>query len=597
MNKFSKKLSNFYYSNPIQRNLVLILLTIFITTTIPSIIIINIINKKAALEDLKSYSINTLEATSTGISQMVSNAEKISTSILSNASVQNILSTPKELHLSSDISDLESNLYSISATSSYNLSTYIYDKEGNSFHIDSYRMKQLKSKDIRNYNFYDELISLDGKTKVLFTKDIYKLDVYNNSISIIRFAKNLNSLEVLGIIVVNIDMKDVVNSYKNYKQTSNSEVLIFNQNGSFLFDPIHPYDFDLLNLVSYSDIESNAIIKESNNEKHLITYTPIHNTGLSIISVTPLVHTPNHLVSEHNNLLILIILINIILMLIGIIVVSRSITLPIINLANHMDTISDGNFNKLPSKYYNKNEIGYLTSRFNMMIEEIHLLIEKEKRSQKLKRQTELNLLQAQLKPHFLYNALDTARCLSLTKKHDNVNILLRAIGSYYQNILSKGDNVITIADEINTIRQYEIIQKYRMDNHFFIQYHIEKEVRAFHILKFILQPLVENSFKHGINYCDSAIIEVSAHLLENTLILSVKDNGIGMSQKQIKNILNIPSKVTNTSFGLRATIERMQLFYGTNFNYDIVSKLNQGTTIIFKIDNIQDYKGKDWSN
>ena len=162
----------------------------------------------------------------------------------------------------------------------------------------------------------------------------------------------------------------------------------------------------------------------------------------------------------------------------------------------------------------------------------------------------------------------------------------MKALGSYYRISLSKGSEVITISDEIDVVRNYMAIQQVRYGDIFTLYFDIDDKATRYKILKLVLQPLVENALYHGIKpKGEKGTITLSLKFLEGIIELSVADDGVGMDQEEISQILDTRYQGdSKTSFGLRGTIERLRLFYGINDPISIESAKNEGTKVIIRV-------------
>lgn len=239
-------------------------------------------------------------------------------------------------------------------------------------------------------------------------------------------------------------------------------------------------------------------------------------------------------------------------------------------------------------------EIGQLKQDYNIMISEIQKLIQQIVEEQRIKRKTELDILQAQVKPHFLYNTLDAMRYLALSGKSEELYESLEALGSYYRISLSKGQEFITIKEEIDILKSYLLLQKLRYGDIFDVIYDIDKEAYEYKIPKLVLQPLVENSIYHGIKpKGEPGLIKICVKLKDDKIIISVEDDGVGMSEEVLNSIKSEVLDLNKLSFGLKGTIKRLKLFYGTNntsdnYNiddiYSVESEKRKGTKIFIKI-------------
>ena len=233
------------------------------------------------------------------------------------------------------------------------------------------------------------------------------------------------------------------------------------------------------------------------------------------------------------------------------------------------------------------NEIGLLKDTYNNMVDHsINLmdrLIEKEQMIQK----AELRVLHEQIKPHFLYNSLETIGFLALDAGADKVHSALETLGSFYRNFLSKGDREIPLKREIMIIQDYLSLQKLRYGDILNDEYDIADDTKECYIPKLILQPLVENSIYHGIRMKgEPGTIKISSFLRVDQLHITVRDDGIGMSQEQIDNVLSTEKRDDtpdiNESFGLWGTIERIRCFCDKDDIVRINSEPGEYTEIEF---------------
>lgn len=221
---------------------------------------------------------------------------------------------------------------------------------------------------------------------------------------------------------------------------------------------------------------------------------------------------------------------------------------------------------------------------YNHMTEQINELLVQVKHEQKEKRQYELRVLNAQIRPHFLYNTFDSVCALALMGKSKDVYRLMQALGKYYRISLHKGDETIRLREELDIIKNYIVIQKYRFDDIFEVQYEVREELMEEQVLKLILQPFVENSIYHGLKTKGGGKIIISAWKEGGDLFLRIMDTGKGMTQEKIDQIMS--GQVTNEekSFGVYGTVERIALHYGQENLVQIDSQEGEFTTITIRI-------------
>ena len=262
------------------------------------------------------------------------------------------------------------------------------------------------------------------------------------------------------------------------------------------------------------------------------------------------------------------------------------LTLPIVDLKDKMKQAEQGNLTVI-AECKNKDEIADLCSSFNVMLENIKQLIEKNKKEQEALKKSELKLMQAQINPHFLYNTLDTIVWLSEAKESASVIEISKALSGFFRATLSSGREWITLEEEIDHIRNYLIIQKMRyMD---ILDYRIDildEDILNCKILKLILQPVIENALYHGVKNKNSyGLIIIKVSKARGNIMLEVIDNGQGMTAKRLEIVMetinNESLNVTKDGgFGLRNVNQRIKLYYGRQYGLDIKSKYTEGTHV-----------------
>lgn len=261
-------------------------------------------------------------------------------------------------------------------------------------------------------------------------------------------------------------------------------------------------------------------------------------------------------------------------------IISRSITSPINKLIISINRVKRGELTKV-NMHTGRDEIGILKESYNEMLTEIEKLIQKVVVTEQESRKYELNAVYEQIKPHFLYNTLDTIGYLILAEENEKAYTAIENLGSYYRASLSHGSQMVTVQEEIKIVTDYLDIQKLRYGEVFVYYTDIDGEIAHKNILKLILQPLAENALYHGIRPMGmEGHIIIRAKMEEECICLSVEDDGMGMDQKKIESILNRREKENH--FGLRGTIERIRIFYGKRDCCKIESCKNNGTKISF---------------
>ena len=260
----------------------------------------------------------------------------------------------------------------------------------------------------------------------------------------------------------------------------------------------------------------------------------------------------------------------------------RSVTGPIQKLCSQTRRVASGDFSA-KTDVDTEDEIAVLTDSFNEMTAEIGSLVYDIKQQEKSRRIAEMRLLQAQINPHFLYNTLDTIVWLAEEKKTDEVVSIVTTLSAFFRTTLSKGKDYITIKEEKSHIESYLKIQQIRYQDIMEYEIDIPSELDEYRIPKLTLQPLVENALYHGIKQKrGGGKVQISGKLEGEKIILSVTDNGQGMSEKQFRELKDRLEQGTGAEgtggFGLLNVNQRLQYYYGKEYGLRFESEEGKGT-------------------
>lgn len=261
--------------------------------------------------------------------------------------------------------------------------------------------------------------------------------------------------------------------------------------------------------------------------------------------------------------------------------IAKNVIYPIQRLVDSMAEVQNGWLHRV-SMNVNDDEIGLLKNSYNAMLIEINQLIEELLQKEKTLRMAELDALQEQMKPHFLYNTLDMIRYMALENRTDEVYNMLETLGNFYRRFLSKGSTDLSLGEEIEIVKSYLTLQRTRFEDIFTDEYEIEEGLSSIRVPRLILQPFVENSIYHGIRpKGEHGVIRVTVKRQEDFLFLSIYDNGIGMSAHQRELLF---SGKDSRSFGFQGTIERIRYYYKTEDVFEIHSTEGEYCEIILKL-------------
>jgi two-component system sensor histidine kinase YesM len=262
---------------------------------------------------------------------------------------------------------------------------------------------------------------------------------------------------------------------------------------------------------------------------------------------------------------------------------SWQITKPLPDFEKTITQVQDGNMNA-QMKEQNFREMQLVSDSFNLMLLRIRQLLTVIVQEQETKRLHELNALQAQINPHFLYNTLDSIIWMQERGNIEESIEMVSALARLFRISISKGKNEISVREEMEHVRNYLLIQKLRFKNKFDYKINCSPDTLDLITIKLVLQPLAENSLNHAIdeNSDEQLNIIISSEIKDNALIFTVEDNGIGIPEEKLNTLLNGSAK--NTGIGLKNVHERIQLSYGKEYGLTIESQEDYGTKIFIRM-------------
>ncbi|MDQ0900409.1 MULTISPECIES: sensor histidine kinase [unclassified Paenibacillus] len=396
---------------------------------------------------------------------------------------------------------------------------------------------------------------------------------------------NIYTGQKLGMLVLNIKESSLSAIYQKIGSIQDSSYFIVNERGVVISSQ-HPKDLlqevadpTMKNWIITSS-EDTSDVTSFQHEKTLVVSSDVPSFGWKLISMAPL----ESLTADTRKITVLIVLIGLICLffaLLGAGMLSQFIAKPIMGLTKHMKKVKEGNLD-IEFQVNSEDEIGLLASGFNAMIRRVQELLTNINFEQKKKREYELALIQAQIKPHFLYNTLDVIYTLSEMGRARDVQRTTKALADFYRAALSKGRETITIEEEVRNVKDYLSIQRIRYSDVFTFEFDIRGEVFGGLIPKLTIQPLVENAIYHGLKTKGSlGLLKVTGEIVEGKIKIIVSDDGVGMLPERLEVLLKkSESPEQAVGYGLRNVNDRIQLYFGDDYGLQIESQLGQGTEV-----------------
>lgn len=270
-------------------------------------------------------------------------------------------------------------------------------------------------------------------------------------------------------------------------------------------------------------------------------------------------------------------------------------TKPIVNLSKFIARINLGHLD-IRTGIKGHNEVGQLGQAIDDMLDRIHTMIEQITLEQAKKRKAELEMLQAQINPHFMFNLLNSIR-LSILIRGDNENAqLIGSLSSLLRMTINRDNELIPLKDEVDTIHHYIKLMNFRHANQAQLNVKLSGSSGEFLVPRFMIQPLIENAIIHGFEQFEGQI-DIEASFIKKQdltyLLIVVRDNGVGMSQDKLNELISKledeqdsshSQKTGFSGIGVKNVYQRLKLLYGENFLMDIQSEPDIGTTISLQL-------------
>lgn len=422
----------------------------------------------------------------------------------------------------------------------------------------------------------DEVMAQKGNYVIKAgTRDAFRSNI-GEMVSFVRVINDINTQKPIGILAINLPSRFFEQAYEGLSGET-SHFALYDTSGSLICKD---------NESTFSSLNPENLLQNTREETDKLFYKSIftcdtlgdsHFILASRLEVRILDGLPAKLLAA------LIIGAFILLAFMWLIntYIAKNVIYPIQRLVDSMAEVQNGWLHRV-SMNVNDDEIGLLKNSYNAMLIEINQLIEELLQKEKTLRMAELDALQEQMKPHFLYNTLDMIRYMALENRTDEVYNMLETLGNFYRRFLSKGSTDLSLGEEIEIVKSYLTLQRTRFEDIFTDEYEIEEGLSSIRVPRLILQPLVENSIYHGIRpKGEHGVIRVTVKRQEDFLFLSVYDNGIGMSAHQRELLF---SGKDSRSFGFQGTIERIRYYYKTEDVFEIHSVEGEYCEIILKL-------------
>ncbi len=441
--------------------------------------------------------------------------------------------------------------------------------------------------------WFSSIKKLKGDRLVIST---HKADYFTNPrlkyvFSVGRSILSKETNEEIGLIYVDMDLEVIRKILSSLKNKENNEFLIIDKEGKLVYSYDEknlgePYSKQWLPAAITTD-KGNYVTKLE-GQRRLVTYDYSDQVGWWYITITnlePLLQPNEQAIRE---IIIITTIALLALLLTFSLAVSSAITNPVKRLQKAMRQIENDNFRPV-NGIDTKDEIGSLVLSYNEMVAKIADLINTVYKVTIKEREAQLNALQTQINPHFLYNTLNSISSMAEVHGVREISAICKAVSDLFRYSIKGGTELVPLGEEIASVKQYMMIQGIRYDNRIEAIFNVKENLLISRILKFTLQPLVENAVYHGLEpKRGKGLVVVQIDEDRNQLRIMVSDNGLGMDEEQLDAIRQTLQRSSNETdeplsskgIGLSNVHDRVRLYFGGQYGISIQSDKGVGTSV-----------------
>lgn len=418
-----------------------------------------------------------------------------------------------------------------------------------------------------------------GSSNLLGEGEINSIFTNKNTIEILREIRNPINLKSEGIIILKYNLEHIKDVYRKYE--NEHEILILDKKGYVIYSTQKEYDYkeykykdEILNNDKEANLDKKYYINKLNNSLEITLISKIAKRDVNKISIS--------LIKSLLFVDTLVLIISLSIIYIKLKLLSDRTDKVLVA----MEEVRKGNLEiEIPITSDN-DEINYISENFNNMCQDLNEHIKKIYLSQIEQKKAEMVALQNQINPHFLYNTLESIRMQAICNGDKEVGKMLYTLAFLFRKQV-KDSNIITLKDELDYCIKYIEIFKFRYYDKFNFEINCEKELENYKIIKFTIQPLIENYFVHGIRLeDDDNFFKIEVSKEEEDIFIRIIDNGKGMTKTTLDIINNRlkERKQLGNSIGISNSNERLVNEYGENYGVKLESNEEKGVTLIVKI-------------
>lgn len=420
----------------------------------------------------------------------------------------------------------------------------------------------------------------------LFEDSTFRYYWVISSSRVVELTENRDSQ--MGVLLVDMDFSSISRMMNQINEVGNGQYYyLCNSDGDIIY---HPRQIQISDGISRENSIKAASYKDGvydetfeGTQRKVIVNT-ISYTGWKLVGVIPYSIFTHEMLNIRYFIAMVILLMAMMLTIINRVVAER-ISRPIRKL-NH--SVMEYEAGKKPEIYIGGSwEIRHLGYSIQSSYEKSEKLMQEIVWEQNERRKSELDALQSQINPHFLYNALDSITWMIEGERNDEAAFMISQLAKLFRISLSKGHTIISVKDELQHAQSYMNIQRVRYKDAFSVTFDVEPELEKYCAVKLTLQPILENAINYGVDPMDDCgEIRICVRKEGELLVLSVEDNGIGMSEEEVELLLTDNNRVPKhgSGVGLINIHNRLQILFGKEYGLVIESEPDEGTRVSIQI-------------
>jgi two-component system sensor histidine kinase YesM len=554
---------------------------VVVMISIISFMIISINQTRTAVQNTSTqYTLQLIDMVNENIDSYIVNMENLAKIVVNNSDVRNYLFAQTDEITRRDVygEDVEKEFRTLLQTRNdiYNIGIIGPDNR----YLINNRMTQINpNAQLTDMSWYCD--ALEGK-EVISSSHVQNI-VFNRYPWVVTLSEGISNPVnggENGVFFVDLNYSSISKLCEDINLGNKGYVFILDKDGNLVYHPKQQLIYSGLWDEEIDTVENaKATNVFSKDGTKMYTISKSKSTGWTIVGVTYLSEMLSGMEkSKTMYLLMAVVLIGVAMMLA--LLIADMITMPLRRLRESMEKAETGDFQAEMEETGTEDEIGVLIGAFNMMIRRIRELIRRNNEEQEEKRRSELNALQAQINPHFLYNTLDSIIWMAEGGNTKDVVLMTSSLAKLLRKSISNKKELVTLGEEIDYTRSYLTIQKMRYKDKLEFTIDVSPDIRECTVIKLIVQPLVENAIYHGIKTKEGGgTVRIEGEYEGDEIVLRVIDDGMGMSQEQLRHIFD--EREIDTSHhgvGVLNVQRRIQLYYGEEYGLTYTSIEGRGT-------------------